>query len=149
MRKIVYVDMDDVLCDFTGASKKALEVTPGIQYPQSQLDFFRNLTPLPGAIESFKKLFSRFDVYILTAPSVINPLSYMEKRIWVEEHLGLDVAKRLIISPNKGLLKGDYLIDDRAEGKGQESFEGTQILFGGSFFRDWDSVMTFFNGVEL
>lgn len=45
-----------MLCDFTGAYRKAIQENPTIQYPQSQLDFFRNLEPLTGAIESVKEL---------------------------------------------------------------------------------------------
>ncbi|MCM8526915.1 MAG: hypothetical protein NE327_10385 [Lentisphaeraceae bacterium] len=49
------------------------------------------------------------------------------------------------MSSNKGLLKGDLLIDDHDSGRGQESFEGEFILFGGSKFPDWPSVMKFVN----
>ena len=42
-KKIVYIDMDDTLCDYKGAFiKKAIE-NPGIQFPQSIYGFFANL----------------------------------------------------------------------------------------------------------
>ncbi len=37
---------------------------------------------------------------------------------------------KLIICSNKGLLKGDILIDDHISGRGQEFFEGKLIHFG-------------------
>lgn len=69
-----------------------------------------------------------------------NPHSYMEKRIWVEKHFDYELAQRLILCGNKGLLRGDYLIDDHVKGKGQDSFEGEVIHFGTQKFPDWYSV---------
>ncbi len=138
--------MDDVLCDFTGARLKALEANPAIQYPQSQYDFFRKLNPIQDAISSINYLLQQpeFEVYILTAPSVHNPLCYTEKRLWVEDHLGFDMINRLIISPNKGLNLGDYLIDDHDTGRGQENFNGQLLKFGSPEFPNWISILTFF-----
>ena len=138
--------MDDVLCDFMGSYKECIEANPEMKYPQSQIDFFRNLEPLNGAINAFKKLsdLANTEVYILSAPSEYNPLSYTEKRIWVETHLGFDTVSRLILSSDKSLLKGDYLIDDYTEGKGQDNFEGKLINFGSEEFPNWDSVLKFF-----
>lgn len=47
-----------------------------------------------------------------------------------------DFPERLILAPNKGLLRGDDLIDDHAHGKGQDLFEGQLILFGSEDFPD-------------
>ena len=67
---IVYIDMDDVLCDYTTAFNNAIEETPSIAFPQSQYGFYANLAPITGAIESVKKLIKSeiFDLYVLTAP---------------------------------------------------------------------------------
>ena len=56
----------------------------------------------------------------------------------------MDVVENLIISPNKGLNKGHYLIDDCLSGKGQEFFEGKLIHFGSDTFPDWASVKRYF-----
>ena len=79
--------------------------------------------------------------YILTAPSLYNPLSYTEKRLWVEDHLGFAWVKRLIISPDKSLLIGDVLVDDHREGHGQENFKGRLIHFGSPKFHNWAQVI--------
>ena len=138
--------MDDVLCEYKKAYYEKMEENPGIKYPQSQYGFFRDLKPLAGGIEAVKKLSSYEDteIYIVTAPSLKNPLSYSEKREWVEKNLGMNMVERLIISPNKGLNKGDYLIDDNDRGKGQENFEGKLIKFGSNEFPDWISVLEYF-----
>jgi len=88
-----------------------------------------------------------FDPYILTAPSTKNPMSYTEKRVWVEKHLGMEMVERLIISPNKSLLKGHYLIDDNIEGKGQEGFEGEVLQYGSALYPNWNAVMQSLKGI--
>lgn len=123
--KKVMIDMDDTLCDFTGAAWEALKKNPAIKFPQSQYGFFTNLKPIEGAISTFQLLNEYYDVWILTRPSYLNPLCYTEKRVWVENHLGIDACKKLILCPDKSLIKADYLIDD-IEHKG---FEGEWIKF--------------------
>lgn len=137
--------MDGVLADFFGAREMALEKNPHNLYPQSEYGFFANLKPIKGAINILKWFIDspNFDVYILTAPSIMNPLSYTEKRVWIEKFFGMELVKKLIISPNKGLNKGHYLIDDNVRGQGQENFEGELIQFGSEEFPDWISVLEY------
>ena len=142
----IYVDMDYVLCDFGTAYRRSQSDFPELAYPHSKLGFFIDLEPLHGALATFNWLNDKeqFDLWVLTAPSVRNPHSYTEKRLWIEKYLGLDVAYKLILSPNKSLLKGDYLIDDRDKGKGQDFFEGKLLHFGGSDYPDWASIKCYF-----
>jgi 5'(3')-deoxyribonucleotidase len=84
MKDITYVDLDDTMADFMKSYGIALHREPGVIYPQSQLKFFENLEPIEGAIEGYKKLKEKFNVYILSKPSVYNPLSYTEKILWVQ-----------------------------------------------------------------
>ncbi len=143
--KVVYVDMDDVLCDFLGAFNEARISYPEIQYPQSQPGFFENLEPISGALEAYRwlSMHPSADTYILSAPSVMNPHSYTEKRLWIERHLGMSAAHRLILSPNKALNLGDYLVDDYLRGKGQENFSGELIHFGSEKYPDWPTVLQY------
>lgn len=142
----MYIDMDDVLCNYSKAHNMASIEQPEILFPQSQPGFFENLEPMQNAIESFHFFLKSdyFQPFILTAPSILNPLCYTEKRLWVEKHLGLEMVDRLIISNHKGLLRGDYLIDDHSDGRGQEHFKGTLIQFGQSDFKDWEAVISYF-----
>ena len=141
-RKIMYIDMDNVLCNYDFSYLKYKKKFQNIEYPQSMEGFFLNLEPIEGSIETVKKIISSdiYDPYVLTAPSTHNPISYMEKRIWIENYFDYNFTKKLIISSNKGLLKGDFLIDDNIEGKGQENFEGKIIHFGSSEFPNWQAV---------
>lgn len=131
----IYVDLDGVLADYDNMYKKLKFHT----YPQSQYGFYRNLKPI--GLEQFRMLAEFHDVYILTAPSVHNPMSYTEKAEWIKEHLGGNWLEKLIISYDKSLLRGDILIDDNITGRGQEGFIGEVIHFGSKEFPDWDYVL--------
>ncbi len=139
MKKRIYIDMDNTLCDYRKAYLAARKREPETHYPQSQYGFFANLEPLPQAIAAYHHLAKKFEVYILTAPSYLNPLCYTEKRVWIERHLGLEATQHLIICKRKGLLKGDFLIDDLP----YPEFEGTQLLFGKAPYENWGQVLDF------
>lgn len=135
-KPIVYVDMNDTICNFLGAVVKARKINPDIKYPWCQLDFFRKLEPIEGAIEGLKKLSEYYDVWILTRPSIKNPLSYMEKRLWIDDHLGYDWCEKLILCPDKTLMIGDLLIDDMSW-----NFNGIQFRFGNIVHTNWSKVV--------
>ena len=141
-KKIVYVDLDGVLADFITAFVRERELNPEQPYPQSQYGFFMNLEPIKDSIESFKMLEEHFDMWILTRPSVQNPLCYTEKAIWVREKLGLDIQRKTIMCCDKSLLKGDFLIDDTTD-YGQTDFEGRFIHFVTDKFPDWKTVVNY------
>ena len=138
----IYIDMDNVICDYSAAHKEALSREPSIIYPQSQYGFFTNLKPISGAIESVIELSKSNEVYILTAPSIRNPFSYVEKRVWVEKWLGMNFVERLIISPDKSLVRGEILIDDHNSGNGQDKFKGMLIQFGSAQYPNWSEVLS-------
>ena len=140
MKKRIYVDMDGVLCNFYGAAKKALLDNPNQKYPQAQWGFFLKLKPLDQAIESFHKLAEKYDVWILTRPSFRNTNSWTEKAQWVWDNLGYEFVEKTIMSGDKSLLKGDYLIDDDVNAN-QEKFEGELIKFGSKEFPNWIAVL--------
>jgi len=144
-KKILYVDMDDVLCNYQSAYSFYKSENPKLKFPQSLTGFFEDLKPIERAVDSVNELRSRseLDVYILTAPSTRNIHSYSEKRFWVEKHFDYEFTEKLIICSNKGLLKGSYLIDDNVDGKGQESFEGELIHYGSEQYPDWETVVTY------
>lgn len=135
-KPILYVDMDDTICNYKLIHSIKLEKNPEIKFPQSQYGFFLFLPPIDDAIWFLNILKENYDIWILTRPSVQNPLCYTEKRVWVEKHLGMEWCHKLIISPDKALLKGDLLIDDVL----WENFEGEQIQYGKGEFTSWRKV---------
>lgn len=142
--EIVYVDMDSVLVDFESGIDQLSEET--YQEFEDDLDevpgFFRDLPPVEGAINAFHKLAEQYDVYILSTAPWNNPSAWIDKLLWVKKHLPEVAHKRLILSHNKHLNRGDYLIDDRTA-NGARDFPGKHIHFGEKPFSDWDAVLDY------
>lgn len=143
-KKILYFDMDNVLVDFPSAFP-FLTPEQKVIYKDNLDDvphIFSKMTPLPGAIEAYKELSQLFDTYILSTAPWDNPTAWQDKVIWAQEYIGDAAYKRLILSHNKHLNKGDYLIDDRLA-NGADKFEGEHIHFGTEKFPDWETVVTY------
>ncbi len=145
-RPIVYVDMDGVLVDFESGIARLTDQERSMyvgRYDEVP-GIFARMDPMPGAIAAFAELERRFDAYILSTASWLNPSSWAHKVEWVQAHFGNDASspayKRLILSHHKELNRGDYLIDDRLH-NGAEAFEGELIVFGSPEFPDWDAVL--------
>jgi 5'-nucleotidase len=78
--------------------------------------FFRNLEPTKGAIEAIKELVKLgYDVRICTSPLSRYEHCVLEKFEWVEKHLGRQFTKRIILTKDKTMVRGDLLIDDKPE----------------------------------
>ncbi len=143
IKPIVYCDMDGVLCNIHKHRLKHLKENPDIKYPQCQYGFFMELEEIPHSVGSVKMLSEDFDMWFLTAPSTRNPSSYAEKNYWIRNHFGQEWCDKLIISPNKSLLRGQYLIDDNLKGRGQDMFDGKLIHFSSPQFPNWFEVNKF------
>lgn len=111
MKKTALIDLDNTAADFQGAYEIALKKEPGIIYPHSQYGFFENLEPMPGFVDVYFALKRKFNVYMCSRSSVNNPMSYTEKRVWVEKALGFPECEKLILACDKTMVKGHYLID--------------------------------------
>lgn len=144
MKKILYIDMDNVLVDFPSAFDKVpkrylithkdkMDEIPGI---------FSLMSPLPGAIDSFNELSKIFDTYILSTSPWENDSAWTDKLKWVKKNLGISAYKRLILSHHKNLNIGDFLVDDRLA-NGADKFTGEHIHFGTEKFPDWQIVVKY------
>jgi 5'-nucleotidase len=135
-KKILYVDMDNTLVDFTARLdgidpilqerfKGRADELPGL---------FALMPPMPGALEAFRELATSFDIYLLSTAPWANPSAWQHKVEWVQLHLGMDEGtpayKKLILSHHKNLNRGDFLVDDRPCPNGAAGFEGELIWFG-------------------
>lgn len=144
MKKILYIDMDNVLVDFPSGIA-ILSETVKTQY-EGRLDevpnIFSSMKPINGAIKSFSLLATLFDTYILSTAPWENPTAWSDKLEWVKKYLGQDGYKRLILSHHKNLNAGDFLVDDRTK-NGVDRFRGQHIHFGTSEFPDWASVTAY------
>jgi len=141
-KKVLYFDMDNVLVNFqSGLDQLSEEV---LQQYEGQLDNIPNvfslMKPLDGALEAYTMLASTYDSYILSTAPWGNISSWSDKAAWVQTYLGCTAKKRLILSHNKNLNIGDYLIDDRTA-NGAAQFMGEHIHFGSAKFPNWKSVL--------
>tara|TARA_B110000503_G_C6871094_1_gene298704 strand:+ start:48 stop:509 length:462 start_codon:yes stop_codon:yes gene_type:complete len=152
MKQIIYIDLDGVIVDI----ERYIQETFSADYIKKHgigtiIDMhpqiFYDAKPMPGAVAAFRELAEKHEVYILSTAPWDNPESWKAKRIWVEKHLGTTAYKRLILSHNKGLLRGDFLIDDRIA-NGVAEFEGVHLHFGTHDMKDWDTVLELFNMIK-
>lgn len=92
--------------------------------------FFLSFPVIPGSIEALKEMLNRgHEVFICSSPSSENDNCIPEKIRWIKEHLGNDFIRRIIITKDKTLVKGDVLIDDRPEVTGVAKPEWELIIF--------------------
>ena len=148
MKKIIYVDMDNVLVDFkTGIEK--LDEDTRTQY-EGRLDevphIFSLMDPMEGSIEAIKVLALNYELFILSTSPWLNPTALQDKLDWIKTYFGEDPKsifyKKVIFTHRKDLLRGDYLIDDRTN-NGADCFEGKLIQFGDFEFGNWNLVLEF------
>jgi len=144
IKKILYVDMDNVLVDFKSGIeqldkktqekyKGRLDEVPGI---------FSLMKPMENAINAYKKLTEFYDVYILSTSPWENETALNDKLNWIKKYLGKYAYKKVIFSHHKNLNKGDFLIDDRLK-NGVDKFSGEHIHFGTEKFPNWHKTLEY------
>jgi len=136
--------MDNVLVDFRSAFP-LLDDTVKEKFKDNMDDIegvFSLMKPMKNAIKSFEILAKHFDVYILSTSPWDNPTAASEKVVWVKKYLPELAYKRLILSHNKHLNIGHYLIDDRLA-NGVDRFSGEHIHFGQKNFENWNLVVDY------
>lgn len=152
-KDILYCDMDGVLFDF---DKAIVEPHPHLEidmsneiwrdfvdeYCEANPRIFLDLELIDGAWNAVYELDKKYNIYFLSTPMQNIPHSYMDKRIALENQFGEIAYKKLILTHNKGLNMGKYLIDDRIK-NGVENFTGEHIHFRSNKFPDWDSVLNY------
>jgi 5'-nucleotidase len=139
---VILVDMDDVLAKFEqGFLERWRRCYPDLpfvpldqrnvfyaekQYPDEHREkvrrliraqgFFLGLEPVEGGLEALREMTAAgHEVFLCTAPISNSINCPKEKTEWVLNHLGVDYVKRLILAPDKTLVRGDFLIDDRPD----------------------------------
>jgi 5'(3')-deoxyribonucleotidase len=140
--------MDGVLADFDSAAAKVspeavaaaggeIKNVPGL---------FALLEPMQGAIEAVARLSRHYECHVLSTAPWRNPSAWTDKVEWLFKHFGSDrlspFYKRVTITHDKAIYKGDYLIDDRDK-HGVLQFTGEWIEFGSERFPGWDAVLEY------
>lgn len=90
--------------------------------------FFRNLEPYQEGIAAVKEMLEMdLDPTICTAHMSYSTTCPMEKLEWIEEHLGREWIKRVIITKDKTKVVGKVLIDDHVQ-KGVYTPQWKQLM---------------------
>ncbi len=75
--------------------------------------FYLDLPPTPGCLEALSALAELgHDVRICTSPLSRYDHCVLEKYRWVEKYFGREFTKRIIVTKDKTIVRGDILIDD-------------------------------------
>lgn len=155
--RIILIDMDGVIADFRkGFFEQYKERFPEKPLPDPISDpaqfyiednypaefkeaiqeiyrspgFFIKLPAIEGALEALEEMSqSENEIFICTSPILENPGSAQEKLAWVFKHLGESWRRKVIITKDKTLVKGDILIDDKPEIKGVCKASWRQFLY--------------------
>lgn len=144
-QKIILVDMDGVLSDFEGEFLKrwrkqypdhlhiplkerklhALteeypkELTETVRLIYREPGFFRSLPEIAGGKEALSRMEDMgHRVFICTSPVRYYENCVVEKYHWIAERFGYEWTKKIILTKDKTLVYGDFLIDDKPEHTG-------------------------------
>ena len=85
-------------------------------------NFFRTIPAVKPAIENIKILMENelYEIFFCTSPCRGNPHSASEKIEWIAEHFGDFYTRKMIITQDKTVVRGDFLIDDKHQVKGSD-----------------------------
>jgi 5'-nucleotidase len=95
--------------------------------------WFISLPPEEGAIDGFHDLAELADLWICTKPMEANPTCRDEKARWIRAHLGKEWESRLILAPDKSMIRGDVLLDDAPKPRWVPRAEWRPVIFPHSF----------------
>lgn len=147
MKKLIYLDCDDVIADFCGhpVFEGKLVKDPS---PMYEPGFFAELKPVKGSLVAVRKLIQMgYEIQILTQPVAFSADSYADKVRWIALYFP-ELISCINMTQNKGLFVGDYLIDDNPT-KWKEKFEangGKFVHFNYHSFHEmeWKNIVRFF-----
>jgi 5'(3')-deoxyribonucleotidase len=149
-RKIICVDMDEVIADALGEHLLRYNRDFGTKLTTTDLhgkwiwdyvpeerqqalidymhtdDFFEVLGVMPDAQRVLALLAMRYDVFIATAAMEV-PTSFNAKFRWLARHFPFIPPQRIVFCGDKSILHADYLIDDNP--RQLRLFRGEGILF--------------------
>ncbi|MEO8412664.1 MAG: 5'(3')-deoxyribonucleotidase [Ginsengibacter sp.] len=147
-KKILLIDMDQVIADLTSQYIKYYKEATGIEMRREDLSgkpedeafpnpklikeflhtpgIFRSAAVIPDSQCIVKELNEMFDLYIVSAAMEF-PQSLIEKYYWLREHFPFIKWTQIIFCGSRKNISGDYMIDDHV--KNLDNFNGVKLLF--------------------
>jgi len=106
------------------------ELHPKITAINTGSGFIRSLPEIPGALDAVREIADKgYDIFICTTPLDHYENCVLEKYEWIENHLGREWTKKLILTKDKTVIRGNLLIDDKPVVTGKERPIWEHILF--------------------
>ncbi len=116
-----------------------------------QEGWFLDLPEIEGAVEGMDRLIEFARVWICTKPLESNPWCRDEKAKWIRQKMGTYWETRLILAPDKSLIRGRLLLDDAIKPHWVPDSEWEPVVFPAPFnapgtthgadWRRWDWSM--------
>lgn len=112
--------------------------------------FFRDVRPMPGAIEVVRELYEAYEVYVVTTATEFR-YSFIDKYNWLEEHMPFIDYRRIVFCGSKSIVHGDFMLDDKVSNL--KTFNGIGLLYtsnhnlqdtGYHRLNDWTEVRKYF-----
>ena len=153
---LILVDQDNVLADFDGgflaAWRAAHPEAPYVPHaerrawnPRDDLppehreaamrvyaarNFFRDLPAIPGGRSALERMLELgWNVRICTSPIERYEHCVAEKFAWVERYLGPEWCRRIVLTADKTVVHGDWLLDDKVQITGSRAPTWRHALF--------------------
>ena len=153
---LVLVDQDNVLADFDAAfrahwrdrypdlpcvepaARRAFNPVDDLprEYREAGIElysssgFFQSIPPIAGAYSALHSMLELgWNVRICTSPIARYRHCIAEKFSWVEEHLGVEWVRRIVLTSDKTLVHGDWLVDDKPHITGSREPSWRHALF--------------------
>lgn len=113
-------------------------------------NFFLGMKAIPGAIEGITRLLEEgHNIRVCTSQLTKNPYCLQEKYDWLQHHAP-SLIRRLIITKDKTLVRGDILIDDKPRITGSLVPTWQHVIFDQPYNRhvegprmSWDKIDEF------
>jgi len=99
--------------------------------------FYLGLSLIEGALDALLELKnSGNEIYICTSPTLFNPFCISEKYEWINNNLGTEWTEKVIMTRDKTVIDGNFLIDDNPNLLGVQKPRWKQILYSQPYNRD-------------
>ena len=101
----------------------------------------RNGLLLPSAMKGLERLAAIYDLHIVAMAPTNNSDYCREVVTWADEHLGVALWNRVVMTNHPALLYGDFMIAPADN----DGFIGTVLTFGQPPFKTWDELIEYFD----
>ncbi|NER10023.1 5'(3')-deoxyribonucleotidase [Muriicola jejuensis] len=145
-KKIIYVNIDGILAELESKMFQQIKSIVHNHNYEFRSAMYEMVPPAEGGVQAVESLLNieEFNVYFISTPIWGDTDAWSEKKEWLCQLFKLKkVRGRLILSHQKHLLRGDYLIDQSWQ-YGSKNFQGEWIQIGvDPQFPRWKEVMKY------